>query len=304
MSFSFFLSVLLHLGIVALLFWLLHESRIEHKAINRSKITLDLDQFQTLPPKPSTPRTPPKTHPPKVPRHRMPPPSPAPRPIPPQQTPPTTPREKPWPKSEDSQGFTRKKITRNDANLSQKRSETKNSKQKTEKKRKKRKVARKKIPHPKRVAEKKPHKKVRKRHVKRQHTPRKQSWADTLRRPVPHRSGSRLVRSLYGSSYSRMSRSQRRFIDENLRRIIQISQRTLNYLGYPREAARFGEQGTNIVEFWLHPNGDISGLRLRRRINSSSLNRQTIEVIKTAYMHYPRPRTKTKIIIYVRYQLR
>ncbi len=101
-----------------------------------------------------------------------------------------------------------------------------------------------------------------------------------------------------------MSRSQRRFIDENLRRIIQISQRTLNYLGYPPEAARFGEEGTNVVEFWLHPNGDISGLHLRRRLNSSSLNRQTIEVIKTAYMNYPRPKTKTKIIIYVRYRLR
>ncbi|WP_456457740.1 energy transducer TonB [Nitratifractor sp.] len=296
--------MLLHLGIVALLFWLLHKSRVEYKAINRSKITLDLDQFQTLPPKPTTPRAHTKAQPPKIPRRRIPPPSPVPRPIPPNETPRTTPTEKPKPKSTDTQGFTQKKIARNDANLSQKRSETKIQKKKTRKKREKRKVERKKTPHPQRVAKEKPHKKVRKRHVKRQHTPRKKSWADTLRRPTLHRSGSRLVRSLYGSSYSRMSRLQRRFIDENLRRIIQISQRTLNYLGYPREAARFGEQGTNIVEFWLHPNGDISGLRLRRRLNSSSLNRQTIEVIKTAYMHYPRPRTKTKIIIYVRYQLR
>jgi TonB family protein len=100
-----------------------------------------------------------------------------------------------------------------------------------------------------------------------------------------------------------MSSAQRKFIDENLRRILQISQQTLNYLGYPREAARFGEQGTNIVQFYLHPNGDISGLRLLRRTGSSSLDRQTIEVIKTAYMHYPRPKTTTKIIIYVRYRL-
>jgi len=82
-----------------------------------------------------------------------------------------------------------------------------------------------------------------------------------------------------------------------------ISQRTLNYLGYPRVAARMGQQGTNVVQFWLHPNGDISGLRLKRRIGSEALDRQSIEVIKTAYMYYPRPRTKTKIIIYVQYRL-
>ncbi len=100
-----------------------------------------------------------------------------------------------------------------------------------------------------------------------------------------------------------MNQAQRRFIDRNLRRIIQISQRTLNYLGYPETARHFRQQGTNVVEFWLHPNGDITGLHLRRRTGSSALDRRSIEVIKTASMYYPHPKVTTKIIIYVKYRL-
>jgi len=134
-------------------------------------------------------------------------------------------------------------------------------------------------------------------------TPRKRRKTHLARRR-PKGANRRLISTLYGNSYSKMSRSQQDFIDNNLRRIIEISQRTLNYLGYPQEALYFGEEGTNIVEFWLHPNGDISGLRLRKKLPSQSLNHQTLEVIKTAYMYYPHPKTKTKIIIYVRYKLR
>jgi len=147
-------------------------------------------------------------------------------------------------------------------------------------------------------------KKHKKREAKKSHLASKKQKPTYSRRRVPRGPSSSLINSLYGSSYSRMSRSQQNFIDNNLRKIIQISQRTLNYLGYPQEALHFGEQGTNVVEFWLHPNGDITGLKLKRKLPSQSLNRQTIEVIKTAYMYYPHPKTKTKIIIYVRYKLR
>jgi len=178
--------------------------------------------------------------------------------------------------------------------------EKKKAPKKPEKPPKPQKPIRKKPTPPKKVAKATPPRKAsppRKKATPKKHRRRPPS------RPTPRGPDSRLIRSLYGSSYSRMSATQRRFIDENLRKILEISQRTLNYLGYPREAARFGEQGTNIVEFWLHPNGDISSLRLKRRLNSRSLNRQTLEVIRTAYMYYPRPKVKTKIIIYVRYRL-
>jgi len=305
LSVGWALSILLHLLVAGVVLWLLHKSRVTPKAINKTRITLDLTQFQTLPPK--APARPPRPKPiPPRPKPITPRPKPKPpRPPRPQPTPkPKTP-PKPAPKTPEkkiAKGVEHQSLSSPDDNLSRKRSETQERKKiviktvekKTQPKRKK--------------TKKQPPKKIAKR--TRPQSPPKRSKATPPRRArrsaprhTPTGPASRLIKRLYGSSYSRMSSAQRKFIDENLRRILQISQQTLNYLGYPQEAAHFGEQGTNIVQFYLHPNGDISGLRLRRRTGSPSLDRQTIEVIKTAYMHYPRPKTTTKIIIYVKYRL-
>jgi TonB family protein len=310
---------LLHLGIAALILWLMHESKITPKAINRQKITLELNQIQTLPPKPPgarpTPKVPPKPRPRPVAKPR---PAPKPRPVP---KPTPKPQPKPAPKKAEAPKEPRKKTAKGEARKNPLIADANRTKIQSDVTADKKVIVMKITPKQKREKPKKrqePKKPLEKHIAKKPVPPRKTVKTAPRRtakptrqavrrrppsRPTPRGPDSRLIRSLYGSSYSRMSAVQRRFIDENLRRILQISQRTLNYLGYPREAARFGEQGTNVVEFWLHPNGDISGLRLRRRLNSSSLNRQTIEVIKTAYMHYPRPKVKTKIIIYVRYRM-
>ncbi|WP_457606563.1 TonB family protein [Nitratifractor sp.] len=313
-SLAFLLSLLLHLIVVAAIAWLLYEKSVRPKAINRQRITLDLNQIQTLPPKPSTARpTPPKPRPkppvPPAPRPTL----PTPKPIQKVEAKKTSPSKK-----EKAESVSRGPTLERKVNREQNRTKVASEKESnlvvnmhiTPKKRKQAKIKVKTTPKkPPKKATQKPKKIAKKTVQKKRAVQRKRSPSKAQRtRPAPRRHkpqgpDSRLISSLYGSSYSRMSSVQRRFIDENLRRILQISQRTLNYLGYPREAARFGEQGTNVVEFWLHPNGDISGLRLRRRLRSSALNRQTIEVIKTAYMHYPRPRVKTKIIIYVRYRL-
>ena len=312
------LSLLLHLSVIVLILWLMHESKVTPKAINRHKITLELSQIQTLPPKPPgarpSPKVPPQPTPKPVAKPR-----PTPKPRPAQKPlPKTRPRSAPQkteapkePRKQTAKGKARKNPLIADTNQTKVRNNVNAS----------RKVIVMKITPKKRTHEPKktePEKPTKTKVVRKPAPPRITAETATKRRsppkqrqakrrppsrPTPRGPDSRLIRSLYGSSYSRMSATQRRFIDENLRRILEISQRTLNYLGYPREAAHFHEQGTNIVEFWLHPNGDISGLRLRRRLRSTSLNRQTLEVIKTAYMHYPRPKVKTKIIIYVKYRL-
>lgn len=307
MSLGWALSILLHLLIAGGVLWLLHKSLVTPKAVNKTRISLDLTRFQTLPPKASARPPRPKPIPPR------------PKPIPPRPKPkpPVPPQPKPTPKPKPPLKVTpkapEKKITKGvehqsslpaDSNLSQRKKKSEKPKKIVIKT-----VEKKELKKPKKSPKKAPRKVAKKTHRKTP-PPRRTKAAPprhARRRPTPRHTptgpASRLIQRLYGSSYSRMSSAQRKFIDENLRRILRISQQTLNYLGYPREAARFGEQGTNIVEFYLHPNGDISGLRLRRRIGSPSLDRQTIEVIKTAYMHYPRPRTTTKIIIYVRYRL-
>jgi protein TonB len=73
--------------------------------------------------------------------------------------------------------------------------------------------------------------------------------------------------------------------------------------GYPDIAVRTGQQGTNVVTFYLHPNGDISGLRLLRPMGYEALDKNTLEVIRIAYKDYPRPKEKTKITFFVTYRL-
>ncbi|ADV46010.1 TonB family protein [Nitratifractor salsuginis DSM 16511] len=290
--------------LLGLILWLIHQSRVTPKAINRTKITLDLTRFQTLPPKApaSHPKPRPKALPPR-PKPMPPKPKraqPAPKPI-------LRPKPKPRPAAKNpekkiARGEEQKRIQKTDENLTQNKGEKNSKKIVIKMTEKKPAPPRKKIATTPKRSKALPQKR-RPKQFSRPRKPTQQRKSRRAVRHVPTGPASRLIKRLYGSSYSRMSSTQRKFVDENLRRILQISQQTLNYLGYPQEAARFGEQGTNIVQFYLHPNGDISGLRLLRRTGSTSLDRQTIEVIKTAYMHYPRPKTTTKIIIYVRYRL-
>ena len=111
----------------------------------------------------------------------------------------------------------------------------------------------------------------------------------------------RAIKQLYGSEFNRYSKTQKNFIKHNLGAIHKITQRTLNRNGYPEIAGRTGQEGTNVVSFYLHPNGDISKLRLKTRIGYQSLDNNTLEVIRIAYKDYPLPNQKTKIIFYVKY---
>ena len=72
---------------------------------------------------------------------------------------------------------------------------------------------------------------------------------------------------------------------------------------YPEAAGRLNMQGRSVVEFWLHPNGDISELRLLDSSGYRALDKNSIETIEIAYKDYPRPSQKTKIRIYVHYEL-
>ena len=122
----------------------------------------------------------------------------------------------------------------------------------------------------------------------------------------PSASGSsvnRMIRQLYGREFNTFSPSQKKFIKENLGSIHRITQRTLTRNGYPSVALRTQQQGTNVVSFYLHPNGDITGLRLKRRMGYAALDQNTLDVIRIAYKDYPRPKSKTKITFYVKYKL-
>lgn len=134
--------------------------------------------------------------------------------------------------------------------------------------------------------------------------------ASFLGAAVPSRPASRTkhypnkkIQKLYGSTFHTFTPTQKKFIEDNLNIIQRITQNTLTRRGYPEGAGRTGQQGTNVVSFNLHPNGDISDLRLKRRIGYHALDDNTLELIKTAYKDYPYPSTTTKIVFYVTYSI-
>lgn len=111
------------------------------------------------------------------------------------------------------------------------------------------------------------------------------------------------IAELYGDELGDYGDAQREFIINNLREIGRITQYHLNLRGYPPDAGYLGQSGKNAVEFYLYPNGDISDLQIILDSKSMILDKNTMKTIQIAYKDYPRPSTKTKIKIYVRYYL-
>lgn len=108
------------------------------------------------------------------------------------------------------------------------------------------------------------------------------------------------IKKLYGEEYERLSPEEKKFIKDNLGSIGKITEK---YLRYPEMAGRMGQQGTSVVEFYLHPNGDISDLKLLDSSGYRMLDKNSIETIEIAYKDYPRPTVKTKIRMFVGYSI-
>ncbi|PAF45138.1 energy transducer TonB [Helicobacter sp. 11S02596-1] len=106
------------------------------------------------------------------------------------------------------------------------------------------------------------------------------------------------IDELYGEEFGDLGEAEKDFIENNLREIGRITQK---YLEYPRTAAYLGQDGQNAVEFYLHPNGDITGLKILKKSGYIILDRNTLKTIQIAYKDYPRPSTTTLIRIRVRY---
>lgn len=132
--------------------------------------------------------------------------------------------------------------------------------------------------------------------------PKKSSIIDALNAQFKkqRQTASAPIRELYGDDFDRMDEKQRDYIKQNLSGIGRITEK---YLRYPELAGRMGMQGVNVVEFYLHPNGDISQLKVIKGSTYGVLDRNSIDTIETAYKDYPRPETTTKIRIYVHYSI-
>ncbi|WP_163499307.1 energy transducer TonB [Helicobacter suis] len=106
------------------------------------------------------------------------------------------------------------------------------------------------------------------------------------------------IDELYGEEFGDLGTAEKDFIKSNLSEIGRITQK---YLEYPSAAGYLGQDGVDAVEFYLHPNGDITGLKIIEPSGYKLLDDNTLKTITIAYKDYPRPSTTTLIRIRVRY---
>ncbi|MFC3847816.1 energy transducer TonB [Helicobacter baculiformis] len=106
------------------------------------------------------------------------------------------------------------------------------------------------------------------------------------------------IDDLYGEEFGDLGTAEKDFIKSNLSEIGRITQK---YLEYPSAAGYLGQDGVDAVEFYLHPNGDITGLKIIMASGYKLLDDNTLKTITIAYKDYPRPTTTTLIRIRVRY---
>ena len=108
------------------------------------------------------------------------------------------------------------------------------------------------------------------------------------------------VKELYGEEFSKLSKDQKKFISDNLSGIQSVTQEYLY-----KTALRMirSMKGVAIVEFELHPNGDITHLKIRQESGYSVLDDHALRTIENAYKDYPRPSVVTPIRIYVDYSI-
>ena len=293
------LSLLLHLLIFFLLFLGFPEIKVSPPAGKEQKISLNLSNFL----------------PPPAPKPVVVPPQPKPTPVVPP-TPKLVIEKKVVEKVLEPAPVVKKKLVKDDARTFVEKIETEENNITKTKPKEEKKVAKKELK--KKTEKKVQKKKVAKKRVVKQKPKRKKSnnplanalmgsgtsMYPTQRSPASAGSYSaKMINQLYGREFDSFSSTQKKFIKHNLGTIHRITQRTLSRNGYPEIAVRTRQQGTNVVSFYLHPNGDISGLRLKTKIGYAALDKNTLEVIRIAYKDYPLPNQKTKIVFYVQYSI-
>jgi len=111
------------------------------------------------------------------------------------------------------------------------------------------------------------------------------------------------IQRLYGDKFNDLSAGEQKYIIDNQEVMRRITQEVLDRYGHSRIPDNIRTNDTNMIEFYLHPDGSISDLRFLKNSQLSILDDTTKEVIELAYAKYPRPQQKTLIRYRVWYNL-
>jgi len=111
------------------------------------------------------------------------------------------------------------------------------------------------------------------------------------------------IKKLYGDKFAQLSPVEQKYILDNQEIMRRITQEVLTRVASVNIDRSMQINRSNIIEFYLHPNGDMSDFHFLQKSGIYTLDRTTKETIEYAYSRYPRPKEKTLIRYNVFYNL-
>jgi len=111
------------------------------------------------------------------------------------------------------------------------------------------------------------------------------------------------IKELYGEEFGKLTEGQQQYIIDNQEIMRRITQQVLTRVARVNISRDLNVNRSNVVEFYLHPNGDMSDFKFLKKSGYYVLDDTTRETIEYAYSRYPRPKEKTLIRYNVFYNL-
>lgn len=111
------------------------------------------------------------------------------------------------------------------------------------------------------------------------------------------------IKELYGEEFGNLSVGQQEYILDNQEIMRRITQQVLSRVARVNLPLDLNVNRSNVIEFYLHPNGDMTDFKFLQQSGYYILDDTTKETIEYAYSRYPRPSEKTLIRYNVFYHL-
>jgi TonB family protein len=111
------------------------------------------------------------------------------------------------------------------------------------------------------------------------------------------------LKELYGDEFGKLTPGQQKYLIDNQEIMRRITQEILNRIARVNLRHDMNVNKVNIVEFYLHPNGDMTDFRFLQSSGYQILDQTTQETIEFAYSRYPRPNEKILVRYNVFYNL-
>ncbi len=111
------------------------------------------------------------------------------------------------------------------------------------------------------------------------------------------------IKKLYGVDFGKLSPGQQKYILDNQEIMRRITQQVLIRVARVNLPRDLRVNATNIIEFYLHPDGSMSDFKFLKKSGYYILDETTKETIEYAYSKYPHPTEKTLIRYKVFYNL-